>query len=139
MEESKYTIKDMSVKFNLPSSTIRYYEEIGLLEDVEHLNGYHRIYNNLHVDRLNAIECFKKARLPLEEIKAFFEYEKDIKRNSKKILEMMKNQKEKTLSELEKLKAGLEHIEKKIKYYSVVDEAVKKKKRIPSWNEIIGG
>ena len=133
-----YSIKDMSEKFNLPASAIRYYEEIGLLENVEHKNGYHRIYDESHVDRLNAIECFKKARLPLKEIKLFFEYEKDMKNNSQKIVEMMNAQNFKTEKEIKNLKAGLAHLEKKIKYYSIVDEAVKSGKKIPSWQEVIG-
>lgn len=133
-----YSIKDMSEKFNLPASAIRYYEEIGLLENVEHKNGYHRIYDESHVDRLNAIECFKKARLPLKKIKLFFEYEKDMKNNSQKIVEMMNAQKKETEKEIKKLKAGLAHLEKKIKYYSIVDEAVKSGKKIPSWQEVIG-
>ena len=133
-----YSIKDMSEKFNLPASAIRYYEEIGLLENVEHKNGYHRIYDESHVDRLNAIECFKKARLPLNEIKLFFEYEKDMKNNSQKIVEMMNAQKKETEKEIKNLKAGLAHLEKKIKYYSIVDEAVKSGKKIPSWQEVIG-
>lgn len=133
-----YSIKDMSEKFNLPASAIRYYEEIGLLENVEHKNGYHRIYDESHVDRLNAIECFKRARLPLKEIKLFFEYEKDMKNNSQKIVEMMNAQKKETEKEIKNLKAGLAHLEKKIKYYSIVDEAVKSRKKIPSWQEVIG-
>ena len=133
-----YSIKDMSEKFNLPASAIRYYEEIGLLENVEHKNGYHRIYDESHVDRLNAIECFKKARLPLKEIKLFFEYEKDMKNNSQNIVEMMNAQKKETEKEIKNLKAGLAHLEKKIKYYSIVDEAVKSGKKIPSWQEVIG-
>ena len=133
-----YSIKDMSEKFNLPASAIRYYEEIGLLENVEHKNGYHRIYDESHVDRLNAIECFKKARLPLKEIKLFFEYEKDMKNNSQKIVEMMDAQNKETEKEIKNLKAGLAHLEKKIKYYSIVDEAVKSGKKIPSWQEVIG-
>ena len=133
-----YSIKDMSEKFNLPASAIRYYEEIGLLENVEHKNGYHRIYDESHVDRLNAIECFKKARLPLKEIKLFFEYEKDMKNNSQKIVEMINAQKKETEKEIKNLKAGLAHLEKKIKYYSIVDEAVKSGKKIPSWQEVIG-
>ena len=73
-----YTISELSKMFDLPASTIRYYEKIGLLENVEHLDSKRRIYNDSHVDRLNAIECFKKALLPLDEIKLFFTYEKDI-------------------------------------------------------------
>ena len=77
-----YSITDLSKRFDLPASTIRYYEKIGLLENVEHANSYRRVYNDSHIDRLNAIECFKKALLPLDEIKRFFTYEKNMKANS---------------------------------------------------------
>lgn len=35
------------------------------------------------------------------------------------------------------LKAGLDHVRKKIKYYTAVDEAVSNKEKIPKWEEII--
>ena len=133
-----YTISDISKKFNLPTSTIRYYEKIGLLEDVEHVNSNRRIYNESHIDRLYAIECFKKALVPLEEIKLFFSYEKDMAANSEKILEMMKTQEMKTLQRMKDLEAGLIHLQKKIKYYSLVNDAVSNNLPIPSWNDIIG-
>ena len=132
-----YSIKEMSDNFNLTSSALRYYEEIGLLENVEHLNGYHRKYDDSHVDRLNAIECFKKAGLPLKEIKRFFEYERNMQKKSQNILELMMEQKKKTEKEIKDLKAGLAHLEKKIKYYTMVDKAVKEGKKIPSWSEVI--
>lgn len=131
-----YTITDLSKKFGLPASTIRYYEKIGLLENVEHVNSYRRVYDDSHVDRLNAIECFKKALLPLDEIKLFFTYEKDMEENSAKILEMMKKQESKTLESLEALEAGLAHLQKKIRFYTLVSEAIKNKTPLPNWNDV---
>ncbi len=130
-----YTISDLSKMFNLPASTIRYYEKIGLLENVTHVNNYKRVYNESHVDRLNAIECFKKALLPLDEIKLFFSYEKNMADNSGKILDMMRAQELKTLESMKNLEAGIEHLQKKIKFYSAVDEAIKNKKPLPTWND----
>ena len=131
-----YSITDLSKKFDLPASTIRYYEKIGLLENVEHANSYRRVYNDSHIDRLNAIECFKKALLPLDEIKRFFTYEKNMKANSEKILEMMKKQEVKTIESMEALQAGLDHLQKKIRFYTLVNEAVKNNTPIPSWDDI---
>lgn len=133
-----YTIKDMTERFGLKASTLRYYEEIGLLENVEHKNKYRRVYTDAHVDRLSAIECFKKARLPLEDIKTFFEYEKDITSNSGKIVEMMKQQEARTQDEIEDLMSGLKHIQKKIKFYSCLDEAIKNNSPLPTWEQVIG-
>lgn len=131
-----YTITEISKMFDLPASTIRYYEKIGLLENVEHINSYRRIYNDAHIDRLNAIECFKKALLPLEEIKAFFMYEKDMVANSGKILSMMKKQEIKTLETMKDLEAGLSHLQKKIRYYTLVSEAMKTGSPLPNWNDV---
>ena len=131
-----YSIADLSKKFDLPASTIRYYEKIGLLENVEHANSYRRVYNDSHIDRLNAIECFKKALLPLDEIKRFFTYEKNMKANSDKILEMMKNQEAKTIESMEALQTGLDHLQKKIRFYTLVNEAVKNNTPMPSWNDV---
>ena len=131
-----YTITELSKMFNLPASTIRYYEKIGLIENVEHINSYRRIYNESHVERLNAIECFKKALLPLDEIKAFFTYEKDMVANSEKILDMMKNREEKALETMKDLEAGLTLLQKKIRYYTLVNESIKNDSPLPSWNDI---
>ena len=131
-----YSITDLSKKFDLPASTIRYYEKIGLLENVEHANSYRRVYNDSHIDRLNAIECFKKALLPLDEIKRFFTYEKNMKANSDKILDMMKNQEVKTIESMEALQTGLDHLQKKIRFYTLVNEAVKNNTPLPSWDDV---
>ena len=132
-----YTIKDIATKFSIPASTIRYYEEIGLLENVEHKDGYHRKFDESHIERMNAIDCFKKSGLPLGDIKQFFEYEKNIADNSGKILEMMKKQEKVTLDKIADLEKGLSNVRKKIKYYTAVDEAIRSGKDIPKWEDVI--
>ena len=84
----------------------------------------------------DAIECFKKALLPLDEIKAFFTYEKDMVANYENILDMMKAQEEKTLERMKDLETGLTHLQKKIRYYSLVNEAIKNDSPLPSWNDL---
>lgn len=130
-----YTITDLSKQFNLPASTIRYYEKIGLLENVEHVNS-RRFCDDSHIDRLNAIECFKKALLPLDEIKLFFTYEKDMGNNAYKILDMMKAQEAKTIESMEALQTGLAHLQKKIRFYTLVSEAVKDNTPLPRWEDV---
>ena len=131
----KYTISDLSKQFNLPASTIRYYEQIGLLENVEHINT-RRFYDDSHIDRLNAVECFKKALLPLEDIKLFFAYEKDMGKNAENILDMMKAQESKTMDAIEAMQSGLAHLQKKIRFYSLVSEAVSNNTPMPRWEDV---
>lgn len=60
-----YTIKEVSELFNIPNSTIRYYEEIGLLTKVERNYTGKRIFLENHINRLKAISCFKILECPL--------------------------------------------------------------------------
>jgi len=130
-----YSIKEMSERFQIPASTIRYYEEIGLLEDVEHIDKYHRVYTQQHVHRLGAIQCFKKARLSLEDMKNFFSYEKNLDENAENILTLLKEQEQRTKKEMEDLQAGLDHVQLKIAYYTAVSEAIKEEKSLPLFHE----
>ena len=65
MEQQTYTIREMSERFGLPASTLRYYEEIGLLTDVIHTESKKRIYTQQHIDCMTAILCFKRTGLPI--------------------------------------------------------------------------
>ena len=78
MEQQTYTIREMSERFGLPASTLRYYEEIGLLTDVIHTESKKRIYTQQHIDCMTAILCFKRTGLPIAGIQEFFRLEDDI-------------------------------------------------------------
>ena len=81
MEQQTYTIREMSERFGLPASTLRYYEEIGLLTDVIHTESKKRIYTQQHIDCMTAILCFKRTGLPIAGIQEFFRLENDIPGN----------------------------------------------------------
>ena len=53
-----YTIRELSEMFDLPASTLRYYESEGLLPEVPKSPSGQRIYNNEHIERLKCINCF---------------------------------------------------------------------------------
>ena len=78
MEQQTYTIREMSERFGLPASTLRYYEEIGLLTDVIHTESKKRIYTQQHINCMTAILCFKRTGLPIAGIQEFFRLEDDI-------------------------------------------------------------
>ena len=55
-----YTIRELSEMFDLPASTLRYYESEGLLPEVPKSPSGQRIYNNEHIERLKCINCFNR-------------------------------------------------------------------------------
>ncbi len=48
----------------------------------------------------------------------------------------MKNQEAKTIESMEALQSGLDHLQKKIRFYTLVNEAVKNNTPMPSWNDV---
>ena len=137
MSERTYTIRELSQKYQLPSSTLRYYEEIGLLTNVLHTDKGARIYRDEHLARLDGILCFKRTGLSIAKIQEFYRYEADIVTHTDDILRMMTQQETDILKQMEELSAGLKHIREKILYYSEVKKALERGEPQPLWEEII--
>ena len=66
-----YTIGQKSEMFQLPISTLRYYDKEGLLPFVERSEGGIRMFKDSDIEWLNIIECLKKTGMSIKEIKKF--------------------------------------------------------------------
>jgi DNA-binding transcriptional MerR regulator len=64
----EYRIGELSAKVGLTERTIRYYEELGLLESVKRLEGGVRVYTDDDVRRLRFIQKLKMLGLTLQEM-----------------------------------------------------------------------
>ncbi|MCR5196126.1 MAG: MerR family transcriptional regulator [Pseudobutyrivibrio sp.] len=135
MTQDNFTIKQISALFDLPASTLRYYEELGLLEGVERTSSNQRIYHQNHVERLNAIQCFKDAGMSIQELVRFFQYEKDEAGSIDDILNLLQTRKELVETQLSNMKKSYKHLQKKIKFYSAIKEAKINNKPIPKWDD----
>ncbi len=136
MSENTYTIRDLSTRYNLPPSTLRYYEEMGLLENVIHTETGARIYNDWHIARLEGILCFKRTNLPIAKIQEYYRYETNMEAHIDDIVDMMNDQEQDIIRQLKDLQDGLDHIRDKIYYYELVKDALAKGEQFPSWDEI---
>lgn len=127
-----YTIRELADRFNLNISTLRYYEEIGLLTEVEH-QADRRIYNEYHCDRLRAIECFKATGMTNKEIQSFFKYETADPQNLVQIIELLTNHVDETERALQKLTTNLTNIKRKLAYYQDIETCQVKNLPSPDW------
>ena len=64
----QYRIGDLAHRVGLTERTIRYYEELGLLESVKRLDGGVRVYTDDDVRRLKYIRKLKTLGLSLQEM-----------------------------------------------------------------------
>lgn len=68
-----YTIGQVSKMFNLPISTLRYYDNEGLFPNIARSSGI-RKFSDYEIETLNIIECLKKSGLEIKDIKQFIQW-----------------------------------------------------------------
>lgn len=105
-----YSIGQVSQKFSLPISTIRYYDAQGFFPNLER-KGTIRDFNDADLEAIRVIECLKESGLEIKEIKQFFKWVKEgpsTYQNRKKLFEMRKIAVEEEIKQLQKTLAMLE-------------------------------
>ena len=68
-----YTIGQISEMFQIPVSTLRYYDKEGLFPGLERSGGI-RKFTEKEMEALRVIECLKRSGLEIREIKTFMEW-----------------------------------------------------------------
>lgn len=67
------TIGQVSEMFQIPISTLRYYDKEGLFPDMARSSGI-RKFSETELEALRVIECLKKSGLEIKEIRQFMEW-----------------------------------------------------------------
>ena len=116
-----YTIGQISEMFNIPISTLRYYDKEGLFPEMERRSGIRR-FSEKEVEALRVIECLKASGLEIRDIKQFMKWcvegpstyskRKDLFEKRKKAVEEEMKQLQKTM---DMLKFNCWYYEKAIK------------------------
>ncbi len=68
-----YTIGQVAAMFNLPVSTLRYYDKEGLFPTLSRQSGI-RKFGERELEALRVIECLKKSGLEIKDIKQFMSW-----------------------------------------------------------------
>lgn len=68
-----YTIGQVSELFQIPISTLRYYDKEGLFPNMQRQSGI-RKFGDAELEALRVIECLKESGLEIKDIKQFMEW-----------------------------------------------------------------
>ena len=117
-----YSIGDISKMFQLPISTLRYYDKEGLFPHLKRVNGV-RQFSESEIETLRVIDCLKKSGLEIKEIKEYMSLCSLGNTTLKQRKEIFEKQKEEVLQEMEKLQKVLSMLNYKCWYY---DQAIEK-------------
>ncbi len=130
-----YSIKEISKCFHLSASALRYYEEIGLLKNVQRTPNHQRIYTDEHIGRLYSIACFKNTGLPISKMLDFFHYEENITEHIDDIISLVSEHESHIQEEILKMQTDLLHIQQKVRFYHGIKDAINSGKEWPCWGD----
>ena len=94
MSETLSSIGELCKQLDMSQRTIRYYEEIGLLNSIKRVEGGRRIYTEADFRRLKLIKRLKIMGMTLtemQELEAMWTYEKSNEKILKRLLELLGN------------------------------------------------
>ncbi|OZG64676.1 transcriptional regulator [Bifidobacterium hapali] len=131
--EETYTIRQIADRFGMEPSTLRYYEEQGLLPHVERNAAGQRVYRREHIWRLGSICCFKDAGMTIDELKRFFIYEADEAGHIDEMMELLEHRREAIEAQRRALDAAYDHVLRKLDFYSDVRTSIHEHQPRPDW------
>ncbi len=116
-----YTIGQIAEMFDLPISTLRYYDQQGLFPKLTRESGI-RKFSDREVEALRVIECLKKSGLEIKDIKLFMEWCAQGSTTYANRYELIHKQKERVEAEIEQLHKTLDMLNYKCWYYTIAME-----------------
>lgn len=133
--EKQYTISEVAKMFDMQTSTLRYYEEIGILTNIERTKSGKRIYLQKHINRLKTICCFKHTGMSIANLQEFFRYEENETAHIDDILKLLINQQAHVKQQIEQLQHDYAHVGRKLAYYSDIKKALDNNLPLPDWQD----
>ena len=101
-----YSIGEISKMFQLPISTLRYYDKEGLFPHLKRVNGV-RQFSESEIETLRVIDCLKRSGLEIKDIKEYMALCSLGNTTLKQRKAIFEKQKEEVLQEMEKLQKVL--------------------------------
>lgn len=117
-----YTVKEAAARLGVAPSTLRYYDQEGLLPFVERSEGGIRVFKDSDFEWLRIIGCLKKTGMALKDIRRFVEMAMQGDETIAPRLEMIVRQKEAVCRQIEELSETLRVLSFKQWYYETAME-----------------
>lgn len=118
-----YTVGEMAKLLGVPASTLRYYDQEGLLPFVERSSGGIRMFKDSDYEWLKIIECLKKTGMQLKDIRTFILMCLQGDETIDARLELIMRQRQAVKAQMEELQQTLDTLDFKCWYYETAKAA----------------
>ena len=112
-----YTVKEVAKLLGVSVHTVRYYDDRGLIPGTKRNSANQRLFDDMEVEWLFVSLTLKNTGLSLKDVKHYIELYGQGDSTLPERYEIMREQKEKTLQEIEELKLRLAVLDRKIDRY----------------------
>ena len=112
-----YTVGEMAKRLEVSPSTLRYYDQEGLIPFVERSRGGIRMFSDQDYQWLRVVECLKRSGLSIKEIKAYTQLSKKGDASLKERQALFEARKQAVEDQIEQMKETLQLLEYKCWYY----------------------
>ena len=112
-----YTVKEVAKLLGVSVHTVRYYDDRGLIPGTKRNSANQRLFDDMEVEWLFVGLTLKNTGLSLKDVKHYIELYGQGDSTLPERYEIMREQKEKTLQEIEELKLRLAVLDRKIDHY----------------------
>lgn len=117
-----YQIKEVSELLGISIYTLRYYERIGLLNNVKRDQYGRREFSEDDILTLNTVECLKQTGMSLQNIKRYVQLVGEEIDTAPERLQLFERQQAKVEAQMQDLQEKLDLINGKAKYYQTAVE-----------------
>ncbi|MDQ8738121.1 MerR family transcriptional regulator [Paenibacillus sp. LHD-38] len=121
-------IKEAAEKIGLPTHTLRYYEQEGLLPFIKRDGNGNRIFDEADLLWLELIVCLRKTDIPLSELRAIVELTKEGDSTASQRKQIFEKHKEKMMEKQRDLDNAFIKIDSKIEFYDELEKKYHKEK-----------
>lgn len=125
-----YSISQVAKMMGVTPSTLRYYDQEGLLPHIKRVNGM-RVFEDEDFRWLRVLNCLKNTKMPIKKIRKYVELAQKGDETLQERYQLIQEQKEYILSQIQEYQYYLQEIEYKEWYYQQAiqagsEESVKK-------------
>lgn len=125
-----YSISQVAKMMGVTPSTLRYYDQEGLLPHIKRVNGM-RVFEDEDFRWLRVLNCLKNTKMPIKKIRKYVELAQKGDETLQERYHLIQEQKEYILSQIQEYQYYLQEIEYKEWYYQQAiqagsEESVKK-------------
>ena len=117
-----YSISQVAKMMGVTPSTLRYYDQEGLLPHIKRVNGM-RVFEDEDFRWLRVLNCLKNTKMPIKKIRKYVELAQKGDETLQERYQLIQEQKEYILSQIQEYQYYLQEIEYKEWYYKTAVDA----------------